>query len=168
MRALARHALVARRLVGDHERRDAQMRALREREHPADLDAVGPVAAEALELAQMHAGLAQDLGVAGHVVGLQAEVDQPAAAGERRPPAMGGPRLGEAHQLQVRRVAKADERVRRRAFGVAPAGHHREAEVAVGLDGAVQVGDGDDQVIDGPQHQPSPSAGATSPRKRSS
>ena len=90
-------------------------------------------------------------GVPGEVVGLHAEVDEPAAALERIPPAVRRILLVEGDQLDVRAVLERDERVVR-ADRVTAARHHGEAEAFVALLRGVEIRGGDDDVIDASQH----------------
>src|SRR5581483_5949561 len=137
-----------------------------QREHPADLLAVGPLAIPVLGLADVDAGPAQRRGVAGEVVGLQAEVDEAAALLERREPAMVRARLVEADQLDVRAILEGDQAVVGADAGVASAGHDGEAERAIVLGRRLQTRDGDDEMVDTEQHQRPPKAGAISLTKR--
>jgi len=152
MAVLRRHALGPPRLVADEKRRQAPLRPFREREHPPDRVAVGTRAHRGCRIRHRDSGASEGPRVGGKVVGLETIVHEPAAALERRPPAVRRIRLVEGDQLEVGSVGERDQGVVS-AGRVAAARHDGEPERRVVAHRRSQIADADDQMIHAEEHQ---------------
>jgi hypothetical protein len=106
-----RHTLIPRCHVLDKKRNCPRPRRLRNREHPAQQVAVGPLAAHRHRVVHQCASLAKTRQITLQIISLGTEIDDSPTFVQELKPRMWCVRLGECDQLEVGAIAEGNQRI---------------------------------------------------------